>query len=415
MRIYLMRRIEFMMLLVFLLLGLGIYGGVWWARAHSATEAKSMNQKTASVIPQQQKALYWYDPMVPQQHFDKPGKSPFMDMELVPQYASAHTDSASVVIDPSITQNLGLRLALVKKIPNNRVIDVSGIVHFNEHLIAVVQARGAGFVERAMPLAMGDLVKQGQPLAEVVIPEWNSAQQEFLAVQATGDAALLKIARERLYLLGMSKTTISALEKTRQAQTQFTIVAPVSGMIQSFDVRPGMTVMTGQTLARMNGLSSVWLETSVPEAQASTIESNAAAAAHFSAWPGKIFPGKVTHILPALNENTRSVQVRIELLNTNNQLKPGLSAQVKLTSAVTKMALVVPTESVIRTGQRSLLMIAEDQGHFRPVEVTAGNEVGDQTIIVSGVTEGQEVVASGQFLIDSEASLKGITMKRGAE
>lgn len=388
------------------LLVLGAGAGWWWSQRSMA----SMDMGEAAQADSQGKVLYWYDPMYPQQKFDKPGKSPFMDMELVPKYADGDGDSAGVKIDPTIAQNLGMRLAAVTRISMASQIDATGIIGFNERDVAIVQSRATGFVERVAPLAPGDVVKAGQALLEVQVPEWLSAQHEFVALKSAGDPGLLAAARDRLRSVGMSEGMIREVESAGQAKARFTVTAPISGVIQSLDVRNGMTLMSGQALVRINGLSTVWLEVAVPEALAAQVQPGAKATATLA---GSDVPvaGKVIAIVPVLNDASRSLRVRVELPNAKGLLRPGQSAQVSLGNASQEHALTVPTEAVIRTGKRSLVMVATDGGRYEPVEVVLGGDIGDRTVIKSGLSEGQQVVASGQFLIDSEASLKGITAK----
>lgn len=396
------------------LLAAGAAGGYWWsqrvAQTHMTTQAGRAISSDAPMRAES-KVLYWYDPMYPQQHFDKPGKSPFMDMQLVPKYAGADNASAGITIDPAVTQNLGMRLVPVVRIAHTTKIDTSGIIGFNERRVAIVQSRAAGFVARVAPLAPGDVVKRGQTLLDIEIPEWLAAQHEFLALKSTGDPALLAAARDRLRSLGMSETMVREIEADNQVRTRFAVVAPMSGVIQSLDVRNGMTLSAGQTLARINGLSTVWLEVAVPEALAARVRPGGKATA-LVAGVNKPVGGTVTSIVPELNNASRSLRVRVELSNDEGRLFPGQSAQVALDgdfpSANEDRVLAVPSEAVIRTGKRSIVMIAEAGGHYAPVEVTLGDEVGNQTVILSGLGEGQQVVASGQFLIDSEASLQGI-------
>jgi len=392
------------------LLAIGATGGWWW----SQRSMMSMDMGgEAMQTDAQGKVLYWYDPMYPQQQFDKPGKSPFMDMQLVPKYAGGDGESAGIKIDSSITQNLGMRLVPVTQISLASQVDASGVIGFNERDVAIVQSRAAGFVERVAPLAPGDVVKAGQALVEVQVPDWLSAQHEFLALKSSGDPALLSAARDRLRSLGMSDGMIREVESGGQAKARFTIVAPIAGVIQSLDVRNGMTLMAGQSLARINGLSSVWLEVAVSEALAAQVQPGAKVSA-IVAGSEEPVTGKVAAIVPVLNDASRSLRVRVELPNAKGQLRPGMSAQVAIGNASKENALAVPTEAVIRTGKRSLVMVAMEGGRYEPMEVTLGGDVGNQTIIKSGLTEGQQVVASGQFLIDSEASLKGITAKAPA-
>jgi Cu(I)/Ag(I) efflux system membrane fusion protein len=184
-------------------------------------------------------------------------------------------------------------------------------------------------------------------------------------------------------------------------------------VIQTLEVRPGMTLMAGQTLARINGIGTVWLDVAVPEALAASVRVGQSAEAAFAAFPGKLVQGRVTALLPTLNDAARALRVRVELPNKDGRLRPGLSAQVSLRNGSNESALRVPTEAVIRTGRRALVIVAEAEGRYRPVEVILGSESGNDTIILSGLDEGQTIVASGQFLIDSEASLQGI-MARAA-
>jgi Cu(I)/Ag(I) efflux system membrane fusion protein len=389
------------------LLALGAAAGWWWANRampHAASQQVAAPQA-------ERKVLYWYDPMYPQQRFDQPGKSPFMDMELVPKYADEAAEGAGVKIDPVMAQNLGLRLAKVERIPLSSQIEASGLIGFNERDVAIVQSRTSGFVERVWPLAPGDLVKTGQPLVSLLVPEWAAAQHELLAVRTAGDSALLAAARERLRLLGMPEALIREVEQSGEPRPRYTVTLSSGGLLQSLDVRPGMTMAAGQPLARINGLASVWLEAAVPEASAGAVHTGANAEVHLAAFPGQPINGRVTAILPMLNEASRSLRVRVELPNRDGRLRPGLSARVLLASSSSGTALAVPTEAVIRTGKRALVMVAGEQGRYLPVEVVPGQELGNRTVIVSGLEEGQQIVASGQFLIDSEASISGVAAR----
>ncbi|MEK6747840.1 MAG: efflux RND transporter periplasmic adaptor subunit [Pseudomonadota bacterium] len=402
------KRNGLLLLMGILLVGVGVVAGWWQGAQHAVTQ-----DATIAASQAERQILYWYDPMAPQQHFDKPGKSPYMDMELTPKYADEDTqDVASgggaVKINPDLTQNLGVRLASVARIPLVTHIEASGLIGFNDRDVAVIQTRSSGFVERVQPLAPGDVVHAGQALLELAVPEWTSAQHELLAVKASGDTALIAATRERLRLMGMPDDAIKGVEQGGVPRASFAITAPIAGVIQTLDVRAGMTVASGQTIARINGLSTVWLEVAVPENIASAVRPGVGASVRLPTVSAQPVRGRVTAVLPALNEVTRSLRVRVELPNPAGRLRPGLSAQVTLSGAAERSALAVPTEAVIRTGKRALVVRAIDNGKFIPQEVTLGQEVGDQTVIVAGLTEGQKVVASGQFLIDSEASLQGL-------
>jgi Cu(I)/Ag(I) efflux system membrane fusion protein len=386
-----------------LLLGLGLgagYGLAQWQPGASSMPAKADKQ-----------ALYWYDPMFPQQQFDKPGKSPFMDMQLVPRYAdgAASTATPAVQIDPGLAQNIGVRLASVSRGVLTSRLDLSGILAFNERDVAVVQARAVGFVERVYARAPGDVLKAGAPLVDLLIPEWAAAQEEFLALRRSAERGLIAAARQRLRLSGMPAGLIAQMERSGQVQSVLTVTSPISGALQTLDVREGMTVAPGQTLARFNGLGSVWLQVAVPEARGATLKVGQTVQSRFVGLPGETLDGTVSAILPATATDSRTVQVRVELPNPEGALRPGMTAQVSLAQTSGQALLQVPSEALIRTGKRVLVMLAEEGGRYRPVEVETGVENQDRTVILSGLQEGQQVVASGQFLLDSEASLKGIT------
>lgn len=396
-----------------LVLGIGAAGGYWLAQQPLSSSSSLAHAEQA---PSQDKGevLYWYDPMVPQQKFDQPGKSPFMDMQLVPRYADEGGDSAAVNIDSSITQNLGMRLASVTRGTLANSLEVVGNLTFNTRDIAVVQARSGGFVERVYARAPEDLLTVGAPLADLLVPEWVSVQEDYLALRDAGVPELLAAARQRLRLAGMPAQLIARLERSGKVQTLWTVTSPIAGVLQELSVREGMTLAAGQTLATINGLSSVWLDVAVPEAEALGLHSGQVVEARLPAFPGEVLDGTISAILPEANLDSRTLRVRVELANPEGRLRPGLTAQVRLTRAAEQNALFVPTEAVIRTGRRALVMLADGKGRYQPVEVRLGAEAEGRTQILQGLEEGQQVVTSGQFLLDSEASLRGI-LAQGVE
>ena len=388
--------------------------GYWYAKSGiaPANEAAAAAQDSSG-----RKILYWFDPMVPQQHFDKPGKSPFMDMQLVPKYADDAGGEGTVAIDPRIAQNLGVRTATATTGSVERRIEAVGSVAWNERAVFVVQARSGGFVEKLHARAPLDPVTKGQPLVELLVPDWAAAQAEYLLLQRAGkDAGLAEAARNRLQLLGMSEEQIGLMEKTGQPQTRITLYAPINGVIAELGVREGMTVMSGAMLFRLVGLSSVWVNAEVPEAQGAWLRPGTAVEARVPSFPGQVFRGRVSAILPEVNAATRTLRARVELANPGGRLKPGMFATLVFAQGTGTKALLVPSEAVIRTGERSVVILAESEGKFRPREVELGFESGGKSEIRKGLSEGDKVVVSGQFLIDSEASLRASgTRMEGAE
>ncbi|WP_438943900.1 efflux RND transporter periplasmic adaptor subunit [Sphingobium baderi] len=286
-------------------------------------------------------------------------------------------------------------------------LTATGTIDFNQRDVAIVQARAGGFVSRVYGRAPGDVIGAGAPLADVLVPEWGGAQTEFLAVRRTGNAALIQAARQRLMLLGMPSGTIASVEQTGRPHNVITISTPTGGVIKTLNVRGGMTLMAGQTLAEVNGLGTVWLNAAVPEAVAGPLKPGQAVRAALAAFPGETISGRVSAILPTTQVDSRTLTVRIELPNRGGRLRPGMFATVSFGGS-TQPALLVPSEALIRTGKRTLVMLALDKGRYRPAEVQTGRESGDDTEILAGLSEGEKIVASGQFLIDSEASLSGV-------
>jgi Cu(I)/Ag(I) efflux system membrane fusion protein len=239
------------------------------------------------------------------------------------------------------------------------------------------------------------------------VPEWAGAQQEFLALRKTGDEALAAAARQRLVLLGMPPELIEQVERSGQVQAVTTIQAPTGGLVQELMVRAGMTVSQGMSLARITGLSTVWIEAALPESQAASARVGEPVDVVLPAFPGETLRGRVSAVLPEANPETRTLRVRAELPNPGGRLRAGMFARMTL-GASAEEALVLPSEAVIRTGQRSLVYVVDQPGRFSPVQVRVGREWGDRLEILQGLQAGQQVVASAQFLIDSEAGMQGV-------
>ena len=385
-------------------------GGAGYWIAHQ----KDNPQSTLAGQQQDAKVLYWYDPMKPEQHFDKPGKSPFMDMQLVPKYAdenTAMTDESrpTVKIDPSLQQNLAIRYGTVEQAVIGNAMFTNGILQANERQTAILQTRASGFVQRVYGHAVGDMVTEGSPIADISIPEWTGEQTEFLAVLRTGDRSLIQASHQRLQLLGIPQNVIHQVERTRRVQSNITLQAPISGFIDSLEVRNGMALAMGQTLATIKGINPIWLEAAVPEKQIAGIKRGMSVEANFAAFSQKV-TGKVIDILPTLDTTSRTIKVRIELPNPSGQLKPGMFASVNIINNP-QSSLVVPEQAVIRTGTRNVVIVGREQGRFKPVVVQLGQSDGNKIAVLQGLKAGQRVVISGQFLIDSEANLQGILDK----
>lgn len=383
-------------------------GGFYAGRSAGRSELTTPAAGSASAASTgERKVLYWHDPMVPGPRFDKPGKSPFMDMQLVPVYADEASDTG-VTVSSTIQQNLGVRTAVVKKADMSSSFDAVGAVQFDERLSVAVQTRVAGYVERLSVRAPMERVRRGQALATLFAPEWLPPQNELLALKRAGVAPeLVAAARDRMRAMSIPESLIRRSEETGTAQARFTLSAPVGGVVAELGVREGVAVSPGMTLFRIAGLEKVWAVAEVPEAQAVRLARGQKVKAVLQADASQTFDGELKEILPQVSVDTRTLQARFEVDNRSGKLTPGMLLRLQVAGAASSR-LVVPSEAVIRTGTRAVAIVRKHAGAFEPRDLKLGAETGDQLEVLEGLREGDEVVTSGQFLIDSEARLKSV-------
>ncbi|HYL90653.1 MAG TPA: efflux RND transporter periplasmic adaptor subunit [Burkholderiales bacterium] len=405
------------------LAALGVLAGGGYAvyqagvkRGMQASEAPAgAPQKPGDIDPANGKrVLYWHDPMAPTQKFDRPGKSPFMDMQLVPVYEEG--TGSGVAVDPRMRQSLGMRTIEASKTSLTRSVEAVGSVAYNERDVAVVQARSNGFVEKLHVRAPLDPVKKGEPLADLYSPDWVAAQEEYLSslrLEGTRVQGLVEGARQRMRLAGMNEEQIKLVERTGKLQPRLTVYSPRDGVVAELGAREGMTVAPGAMLFRINGLGTVWINAEVRESDAAAVRVGNEIKARAAALPGKEFAGRVNALLPEVNPATRTLKARVEVANPHGELKPGMFATVIFTEGAAQELLAVPSETLIHTGKRTVVIVAQADGKFAPVEVETGVEANGFTEIVRGIEAGQKVVVSGQFLIDSEASLRATETRMG--
>jgi len=386
---------------VVVLLTTGIGLGYWWGHSRQPPEG-------ASPAAQDRQVLYWYDPMVPNERYDKPGKSS-MGMTLVPKYAD-EVGEGGIAIASSTQQSLGIRTVEVKRGRLVGDIRVPGTIAWDLRQERVVSARVDAIVERLFVKAPYAPVRAGQPLASVLAPAWSTAMAEARALgQARSATArnLQPAARERLRALGLPTGAGSR-------DGAIVLSAPVSGVVSEIGVREGQSAPAGTLLFRINGTQTVWLEAAVPQAAVTNITSGTPVMASVSAMPGRRFAGRVETLLPQLDPVSRTQRARIVLDNRDGLLAPGMFAEIELNpSSATEMPLV-PTDALIGSGRGARVIVQMPEGHFRPIAVQAGRSGGGFTEILSGLKGGERVVASGQFLIDSEANLSGALDRLGA-
>lgn len=390
-------------------LGLAV-GGLFFGESKPPARAPSGQEER-----QERQVLYWYDPMYPGTHFDQPGKSPFMDMDLIPRYGEDEPGSG-VRIDPAQERNLAVSTARVVwgKLSLSR--DIPANVEFNDYQLAKVQARAEGFVEKVYPLAIGDVVKAGAPIASLTVPGWAADQSEYLLLksQNSADSRLVRGVRERLRLSGMPESLLKAVDDSGQVQTRLTLQAPLGGVITSIDVYPGMNVDKNMTVAVIQGTNPIWVRADVPERDIHLLDSGRRIRVSLPAWPNQVFYPLSSTLLPQAAQDTRTIPLRLVLENPQGRLKPGMTATIRLRGQEEE-ALLIPTQALIDLGREKRVIVRTPQGRFSPRRVQVLRSAPEQTALASGLSEGEEVVLSGLFLIDSEANLRGALQRMGRD
>jgi multidrug efflux pump subunit AcrA (membrane-fusion protein) len=391
------------------------------SRSESAARAPSPAPSASPIPPREKKVLYWTDPMTPGYRSDKPGKSPFMDMDLVPVYENDDgvEGSSTIRISQEKQQAIGVRVGKAEMRDLTKTIRTVGRVTFDETLQAQVHAKFEGYVERLDVDYTGKAVRRGQPLLSIYSPELLATQEEYLiAVRARrqlqkstnpevarGGVDLYESARQRLLLWDISPREIAELERTGKPRKALTLYSPVDGVVLSKNAVQGGRVMPADTLFEIAGIRRVWVLADVYESEMPFVALGQTARMSLSYLPGRTWTGKVSFIAPVLDEKTRTVKVRVQFENADGSLKPEMYADVVLERPLGRV-VTVPDGAVLSTGTRSLVFVAKGDGRFEPRAVIPGARVDGVSEIREGIRAGEEVVTQANFLIDSESRLK---------
>ncbi len=351
----------------------------------------------------EKKILYWVAPMDPAYRREGPGKSP-MGMDLVPVYDEG--GGTSVKISPAVENNMGVRTAVVVRDKFWRKINTVGYVDFDERKISHIHVRSHGWIEKMVVDSEGERVVKGQLLFEFFSPELVNAQDDYLQAILNGGQFLKTASHDRLLALGISRQQIRQITKTRKSEQFIRVYAPQDGIISKLAAREGMYITPSKEVMSLADLSSIWILAEVFESQSSWVKEKQPADVRLSYLPGREWEGTVEYIYPSLNEQTRTLKVRLVFPNPDEVLKPNMFANVSIYGGPKNDVLIIPSEALIRTGGDARVILAEGKGRFKPRKVVVGIESGDFIEIQQGLMEGDRVVTSGQFLIDSEASLK---------
>ncbi len=381
--------------------------------------AATSSDNTGSTAKKERKILYWRAPMNPNEVYDHPGKSQ-MGMDLVPVYEDEGGAEGVVKIDPVVAQNMNIKTSVVQKSDLSSRVITNGILTTNEETEYIVTTRVNGWVERLYVNYTGQAVNKGEKLMDIYSPELVAAEQELLTALSYQNSVknsgisdvtsssddLIKNAVRKLELLEISDKEIERLKQSGEVQTYVTLYAQKAGTVIHKNIIEGQKISNGQPLLRIADLSNLWLTADIYEYELSKIKLDSPASITFNFLPGKTYKSKISFIYPTLDDKTRTAKVRFNIPNYNNQLKPSMYANIEIQGKDMGNYPVIPEQAVIRSGQRDVLIMSLGNGKFKPVDVTLGGYSEGYYQVLNGISAGDTIVTSAQFLIDSESNLK---------
>ena len=383
-----------------------IIGGIITFGAYTVLTPSGSEQMTSAASAEKE-PLYWVAPMDANYKRDKPGKSP-MGMDLVAVYDDGgkgpDEGEGTIRISPDVVNNLGVRTSTASYKSLHTEINTVGYVTYDEDNLVHIHPRVQGWIEKLHVTAIGDQVKKGQSLYEIYSPELVNAQEEFLLALDRNNKRLISAAKNRLTALQLPKSAIAELEKTKKVQQRITFYAPQNGVVENLKIREGFFVKPGSTLMSIGDLSEVWVEGEVFERQAGQVKTGTPVTMTLDYLPGKTWKGQVDYIYPTLDAKTRTVKIRLRFKNENGDFKPNMFAQLAIHTTGDESALLIPKEALIRTGNQDRVVLALGEGSFKSVAVRVGRYDSESVEILEGLSEGEKVVSSAQFLLDSESS-----------
>lgn len=375
-------------------------------------------RETASSDAKKGKILYWRSPMNPTEIYDKPGKSA-MGMDLVPVYEDEMTSQEAVKINPVTRQNMGIRLGDVTKGPLVHTLRTYGHITPDETLTAQVNLKTSGWIDKLHVDFTGKYVKKGEPLFDLYSPELVAAQEEYLVAFRTlgqsrgpGGKTMLDSSRRRLRYFDVPESEVEALEESGKVRKTIMIRSPLSGFVIKRNAEEGSYIKAGAMVFQIADLSRIWVDAHIYEYELSMIEQGQQAEMTLPYLPGKTFTGTVAFVYPYLQPKTRDLIVRLVFQNPEMALKPEMYADIGIKAVFKGEGLTIPSEAVIRTGRRNVVFVSAGDGKFIPRDVILGPLLDNERVqVLGGLTDGESVVISGQFLLDSESNLKEAVRK----
>lgn len=375
----------------------------------SKTDDSSKQEQTVS-----KEKDYWTCTMHPQVHSDRPGACPICGMDLIKKVAdekeqiSNDKDMADMITLSGKKQILAnVSTVIVKKENLQEQVTAYSYLDFVENSRKTISARFNGRIEKLLVDKTGDYIKKGEPLFEIYSPDLVQAQNEYLIAlnNSANPNSLLKAAKKKLEIFGLTSEQINTLEITREINLTLTYYSPISGTVIDKKVQEGVYVNEGSAIYDVAELSTLWNIAEVNENKLSNVKIGSPVKLHLRAYAGEEFNGRVTFIYPVINSQTRTVKVRSEFSNSSDKLKPQMYGETVFNRAGGQ-GLLIPADAIIFAGKRAVVWAKTGDGMFEARSVQIGNRFGDKYQILSGLNEGDEIAATGGFLIDSESQLK---------
>lgn len=382
------------------------FGAGWLTSQQTMPMSESADSGSPAEDPSENEPLYWVAPMDSNYRRDKPGQSP-MGMDLVPVYReSTSRDDGGVQINPKVRANLGVRTGAVSQGPVAIPVRTVGYITGDEDALIHVHSRIAGWVEVLHVRSMGEKVNRGEPLYEIYSPELVNAQQELLMSERLRRGSEAAASGGKLRSLGMTDTQIANLKKTGEVRERITVFAPGSGYVAALPIRAGMYVRPDTEIMAIGSRNSVWVIAEFFERQAGLVVKGQKVEFTTPSLPGTQWQGTIDYVYPELDAKTRTLRARVRVPNPDGQLRPNMFVTLTMDAPIGDDLLTIPRPALIQRSDSQHVLLAEGDGYFRPVPVATGQEAGDRIVILDGLEEGQQVVVSSQFLIDSETNLE---------
>lgn len=396
----------FVLIMLVILAGVGI--GALYYLSQLADRHSRTNSQNEAVKTSKRQVLYWIDPMEPNIHYQKPGTSP-MGMTLEAVYAKGANDELpanTIKLPSAYVDNLGVKTTPV--INTNSAANgfsAYGSIESDETRISYVTSYANGWVRNLLAKTTQMAVKKGQLLAQIYSPTLVNAENEYLTALQSKNELLIAAARDKLMALHIDSRQIAVIDKTGQVSQLIDIYAPQDGIISALNIRQGDYITPDSKLFTIVDLSQVWLIANVFAANVNQLKIGSVANATFDGMNNRVWSGKVDYIYPEVDGATRTVRVRIVLKNPDLALKPNLYGNVQFAALSAASKLIVPTSAIIMSSSGNRVVVAGESGEFQVRNITTGGEIGDNTLVLSGLAIGERVVTEGEFMLDSEANL----------